>query len=328
MVTLSARKQSVPQRGPVMRIPFGLGFAICLVVSSAALLSPSRVDARPVLFSLGGETTHKVADFPDTEEFQTADGWYFVDAGIVYKQITVFFLPLWNYDVRWAGHIPNSSRYVDLTRSELEELATRANIALPQDPELPLWDRIGGKLVLVLLLVALGLYRSRYGRDDEPVLLDLSDATPPNGRTNLDEEPLDTDTESSRHSRNHPDLPPVEGPDSRGLLTKLGIGVALLGAIALVVFLLRDQRGELPSCGDTEATDLVRRIFAEETDYTATAVRLITTTDHNPNTGNYTCAGEIVDNEGDRWDVEYSIGRDATDPNQFIVRIEWLFPNL
>lgn len=321
----------VPKRRPAMRMALGPGLAIAVVVAGTAFVAPTRVEAQPVFFTFGGEKTHKIADFPDTEEFRTPDRLFgqFVDAGVIYKQITIFFLPLWNYDIRWAGYIPNSSQYVPLTRSELEELATRANVSLPLNPELPLWDRIGGKLILALLLVILWLYRSHYGHDDEPVLVDLSDATRPNARTNHDEgKQAITNNESSQEHYRSTGPAPAEVQDSRGFLTMLGIGVALLGAIALVVLLVRDQRAELPSCGDTEATGLVRTIFAEETDYTATDVRLITTTDHNPNTGNYACSGEIVDNEGDRWNVEYTIGRDATDPSQFIVRIDWLWPNI
>ena len=308
--------------------PFVSGLMIAVVVAGPAFVTPPQVDAQPVFFSIGGERTHKIADFPDTAEFQTSGVLrYYVDAGVVYKQITIFFLPLWNYDIRWAGYMPNTSQYVDMTRSELEELATRANVVLPRDPELPLWDRVGGKLVLGLLVVILWLYRSRYGYDDEPVLVDLSDATRPDtGTSHNVEKPAPPSTESSQNTTNQTGRLTVEGQDSRAFLKILGVGVALLGGVALVVVLLRDQQTELPSCGDTEATDLVRRIFAEDTDYTATSVRLITTTDHNPNTGNYRCAGEIVDNEGDGWDVEYTIGRDATDPSQFIVRIEWLWP--
>lgn len=319
-----------PKQRPAKRIPLAPGLAIA--IAGTAFVAPTRVDAQPVFFSIGGEKTHKIADFPDTEEFQTPEGRlfrHFVDAGVIYKQITIFFLPLWNYDIRWVGYIPNSSQYVPLTRSELEELATRANVSLPLNPELPLWDRFGGKLIVALLLVILWLYRSRYGHDDEPVLVDLSDATHPNARTNHGEEKQAiTNSESSQEHYRSTGRAPAEVQDSRRFLTMVGIGVALLGAIALVVFLVRDQHAELPSCGDTEATGLVRRIFAEDTDYTATDVSRITTTDHNPNTGNYTCAGEIIDNEGDRWNVEYTIGRDATDPSQFIVRIDWLWPNI
>ena len=109
-----------------------------------------------MFFSWGGETVLKISDFPDTQAFQTPEG-DFVDAGAIYKQITIFFLPLWNYDVHWTGYI-NSETYIELSRADLEELAHLAQISLPQDLVLPFWDRYGGKLVLSLLLLVVLLY--------------------------------------------------------------------------------------------------------------------------------------------------------------------------
>ena len=79
----------------------------------------------------------------------------------------------------------------------------------------------------------------------------------------------------------------------------------------------------LPSCGDTEATDLVKQMFAENTDYTAVTLRFIRMQGQNEQTGAYTCDGQIVDNEGDEWNVAYVISRDETDSARFIVEAEW-----
>ena len=99
-----------------------------------------------MFFGWGGETIVKIADFPDTPNFQTTDGDYF-DAGVMYKQITIFFLPLWNYDVRWTGYI-DSDYYVELSPEEIQEFAVVAEVSLLQAPAaLPFWDRYGGKLI-------------------------------------------------------------------------------------------------------------------------------------------------------------------------------------
>ena len=79
------------------------------------------------------------------------------DAGAIYKQVQIFFLPLWSYDVRWAGFI-NEESYVELSKSELNGFALLANITLPPEIELPFWDRWGGKLVLALLLAVIVLW--------------------------------------------------------------------------------------------------------------------------------------------------------------------------
>ena len=118
---------------------------------------PGTAEARytPVLFGWGGETVHKVVESPDTPRFLWEDDTY-VDAGALYKTFTVFFVPLWNYDIRWVGYIGKSDEYLEFTQVELEELAAGANIELPQSPSLPFWDSYGGKLVF-LLVVFIGI---------------------------------------------------------------------------------------------------------------------------------------------------------------------------
>ena len=88
--------------------------------------------------SVGAERSYsKIADFPDTPDFQSADGHY-VDAGVICKQIRVFFLPLWNYDIRWTGYVTEDI-YVPFHYAELQDLAYLAKIDLPVTPSLPFW---------------------------------------------------------------------------------------------------------------------------------------------------------------------------------------------
>ena len=140
--------------------------ACILLTLFFVLESTNPANARKfVFFSWGGETIIKVADFPDTPSFQTSDGHYF-DAGAMYKQVQIFFLPLWSYDFRWAGYIDEES-YAELNKSELNRLALLANITLPSEIELPFWDRWGGKLVLALLSAVIVLLTVLKVRSDE-----------------------------------------------------------------------------------------------------------------------------------------------------------------
>ena len=118
---------------------------VCVLLTLLFLLGfTSTASARKVVFcSWGGETIIKMVDFPDTASFQTSDGRYF-DAGAIYKEVQIFFLPLWSYDVRWAGYI-DEENYVELNRNELNGLALLANVTLPPKIELPFWNRWGGK---------------------------------------------------------------------------------------------------------------------------------------------------------------------------------------
>ena len=114
----------------------------------------------PILYEYGGEKIVKIASFPDTESFQNTEGYYF-DAGIIYKQVKVFFLPLWNYDVRWCGYIDETT-FIELDTVELSEYARVAGVQLPTAPPVPLWDQLGGKLILIGVLIGVGMYLREY----------------------------------------------------------------------------------------------------------------------------------------------------------------------
>ena len=116
-----------------------------------AALSAS-VEAAPVLFGWGDEEIIKVADFPDTEDFEYSHGEY-IDAGFVYKQVTVFFIPVWNYNGKWVGYLEKNENNLKLKKSELDQLAEKANVKLPESPTLPFWHSIGGKIVFGLILL-------------------------------------------------------------------------------------------------------------------------------------------------------------------------------
>ena len=143
-------------------------FRFSVILLSLSLLFPTSVLAKGgfVFWSYGGEKFQKVADLPDTWEFKINDDY--VDIGVIYKSIDVFFLPLWNYDRRYVAVIPNSlDSYYDLSPNEINELAVSANIDLPAiaDVELTFWEEWGGKLVL-LLLIAMIVFYVRNGSDE------------------------------------------------------------------------------------------------------------------------------------------------------------------
>lgn len=111
----------------------------------------------PIFFSFGGEKIIKVLEFPDTEDFYNPHENRYVDAGIRYKQVTIFFLPIWNYDIEWCGYIDSDDTYIPLTYSELSEITDEVHLTLPYNPEESIsdWNRFGGKIVLFVIF---GLY--------------------------------------------------------------------------------------------------------------------------------------------------------------------------
>lgn len=120
--------------------------------------SPAQADGIPLLFGWGGEKIIKIMDFPDTPEFQRVEGHY-IDAGVVYKQIDIFYIPIWNYDIRWCGYIGSDDNYLEIDYETLSAFAEAANLTLPRKPPLPLKDSVGGKLLLGFILLAFILIR-------------------------------------------------------------------------------------------------------------------------------------------------------------------------
>ena len=125
---------------------------------------------KPVLFTWGGETIEKVADFPNTFDYRSTDG-YNVDAGYRYKQVTLFFIPIWNYDMEWCGYI-SDALYLDIDRAQLDQLSKAAGVQLPDDFPISFWDKYGGKLVFVGLFGVLLLFKSYSSNKNEDVDID------------------------------------------------------------------------------------------------------------------------------------------------------------
>jgi hypothetical protein len=135
------------------------------VVLAVFLLAsqPLPAEAARGLFQWGDEAIIKVADLPDTRDYQMEDGTY-VDVGIIYKSVAILFCPVWNYDMRWAGYLGSDDTYLPMEEQELRDLAATAGVTLPETFELPLWDTIGGKLVIgggLLALILFQLYKRR-----------------------------------------------------------------------------------------------------------------------------------------------------------------------
>jgi hypothetical protein len=157
----------------------------CVVILTV-IYNPNKSYAKFIIFSWGGGTVEKIADFPDTEYFKVNNDY--IDAGYCYKEITVFFIPLFQYDFEWCGYIPESSSYYSYSKSQIFEFAQMASISLPDhlelsfwtvSAELNFWTAWGGKSVLALILVMVILYHyfnSKVDETDQPVKIEYQNS--------------------------------------------------------------------------------------------------------------------------------------------------------
>ena len=124
-----------------------------------SVIFASHVQAQFVFWEYGGDTIEKVADFPDIPYFETDNGY--MDIGIKYKEFTVFFIPLYQWDKSFVGVVPNNlDVYFEYTESELREFANVANITLPliTQVRLDFWKEWGGKFCILLILMLYSTY--------------------------------------------------------------------------------------------------------------------------------------------------------------------------
>lgn len=111
--------------------------------------------------------------------------------------------------------------------------------------------------------------------------------------------------------RNLQTIPFLSAIAAVALALNLGVTTGLIGT------------GGLPSCGDDEATELVRQIFNEHSSYTASRIELIRLRQQNEQTGALICDAQLIDNDGDKWQLAYTISKSETEPLGFIVQAEW-----
>lgn len=152
----------------IRTVATGLLYAtlLLLVVQPANASFNTARNCPSFFYEWGSERIVKVMDFPNTPDFHRPDGTY-LDVGIKYKQIKILSIPLWNYDKRFCGYVGQSDQYIDLSQDELNQYAEYAKLELPQHPQIPLWDAVGGKLVLVVLLGGLILWNIRSEKKEE-----------------------------------------------------------------------------------------------------------------------------------------------------------------
>jgi len=127
------------------------------------VLSPIYAQAAKGLLSFGGENIIKLVEIPDEAAYKMDSGEY-IDIGYIYKNVSILFIPIWNYDGRLVGYINDQGSYLELTAQEVNVLAESAGVVIPDRPYLDEWNRFGGKLVFLFALIAIGMHFLRKSK--------------------------------------------------------------------------------------------------------------------------------------------------------------------
>ncbi len=125
-----------------------------------------------------GDHVIKVLDLPNTEEFiikgDVSDNQFELmgtelcgDLGIAHKQFCIVF-PLWNYGepkyVLYRDknmYDASSVDYYSIPLSDEDIAYFHELYGIPLTPQIPFWDKWGGKLVILLLLILFLVWDSK-----------------------------------------------------------------------------------------------------------------------------------------------------------------------
>ena len=91
-----------------------------------------------------------------------------LDVGYRHKQISILWVPIWNYEGEFCLTNKNKDTYYDILPLEKKMLSATYKIDFESNP-LSFWDKIGGKLVwgLVLVLALYGSLGRKKGEKEE-----------------------------------------------------------------------------------------------------------------------------------------------------------------
>ena len=92
-----------------------------------------------------------------------------VNLGVMYDQFSIFWIPIWNYgETKYVLINDKEDKYYDLTSEEIELLKESFDIKISEKPSISFWNKIGGKLIWIVLISAGAIFylRKRKGNED------------------------------------------------------------------------------------------------------------------------------------------------------------------
>lgn len=131
-------------------------------------LSCQTVSARGLKIPFGDrEVLTKVADLPDTEEYQTDDGNY-IDLATFHQEFNIaYLLPLYiEKEPRLVGYCEKEDTYYELTEEQLATILKENNLDGEKLNKDSFYSRYGGKAV-GLLIIALIIWGCIPGKKKE-----------------------------------------------------------------------------------------------------------------------------------------------------------------
>ncbi|TMM57181.1 hypothetical protein FEE95_11870 [Maribacter algarum] len=103
----------------------------------------------------------KIRELPDNFEFRIRDGSNY-DIGSLYTVKRFLWLGYSYGEPKFVGYLNSQKKYAPFTSKELEQIAVRANIQLPEKAEISFFDLYISRLLLFVILSLSSLYGYKF----------------------------------------------------------------------------------------------------------------------------------------------------------------------
>ena len=111
----------------------------------------NNVSAKGIIFYSNGEKAEITVKLPDDAIINNEH----VNLGVMYEQFSIFWIPVWNYgETKHVLLNDKKNTYYDLDDESIEILKEDFNVEVPQKASIGFWNKIGGKLIWCIVIVA------------------------------------------------------------------------------------------------------------------------------------------------------------------------------
>lgn len=139
--------------------------AIILLLTFFLLGISQNISAKGVIFYHTGQKISVIEELP---EDAAIDGEH-VNLAVSYEQFGLFWMPVWNYgETAYVLLSDDEKTYWDLDEELLQDIKKEYNLDIPDKPELPLWQKIGLKPVIILFIIFI-IWGQFGGKKEEEV---------------------------------------------------------------------------------------------------------------------------------------------------------------
>lgn len=138
-------------------------FILAFILFGALFFTANPAQAKGVVIYSNGDKIDLFQQLPDEITVNSEH----VNLGVMYKQFSLFWIPMWNYgETKYVLINDKENTYYDIEPEEIETLKSGYDIPIPEKPTMNFWNKIGGKIIWTALILIV-LYFVWIERNDK-----------------------------------------------------------------------------------------------------------------------------------------------------------------